>query len=154
MRLLPGIFGTEFNPPAPDKRLFGLRAGQMRSYPDKIGHNAGWYNGRGEKIGWGDLSREDALCIRSQLMADEIFIILSESESFWAFAKTIGPTGGQTTTEPREAAPGIDYVVAHAFMVITPDGCYGVSDDGRRFSSSGWRIISREELRGLLKSEI
>ena len=47
------------------KGLFGLRCGQLRG--KQVAHNGGWYNGLGEKIGWGDLSQDDLSRIASQL---------------------------------------------------------------------------------------
>ena len=147
MRLLPGIFGTEFNPPPPDKRLFGLRSGQMRSYPGKIGHNSGWYNHRGEKIGWGDLSQEDADRISLGLQDDEAFIILSESDSFWAFADRIGGSGSTTTTTPTGAAPGIAYLVEHARIAIFKGEIWYIESETRQNSMTTSDL--RERLQAL-----
>ena len=65
--------------------LFGLRDMQTRvaglhcSVTKKvIFHNAGWYNKKGDEIGWGDLSFGDLLNIKTGLRTGEVFIVLSE----------------------------------------------------------------------------
>ena len=67
------------------KTLFGLRDAQTRvsgidsAFDNKkLFHNAGWYNRKGEEIGWGDLSVKDLKNIKGGLRTGELFIVMSE----------------------------------------------------------------------------
>lgn len=64
---------------------------------EKIVHNGGWYNMKGEKIGWGDLCQCDLLRIGK--MVSGPFIVLQERESFWDVPKELDRNN-----------PGMDYV--------------------------------------------
>lgn len=109
-----------------DKSFAGLVQGQMRSRPDKLTHNSGWYNRAGEKVGWGDLSFTDINRIISDLEEDEVFIILAESDSFWEFVThNPGPTGDFATTDAKEQCPGLEYLVERAIYFVTKDGLHG-----------------------------
>jgi len=68
-----------------DCRLFGLRQNQMRM--DDFVHNGGWYNCKGEKIGWGDLSPNDIVRLSQELEDGEDFYVLGEQDSYWNFVK-------------------------------------------------------------------
>ncbi|OGZ05923.1 MAG: hypothetical protein A2845_03930 [Candidatus Lloydbacteria bacterium RIFCSPHIGHO2_01_FULL_49_22] len=103
-QLTKGMYGREFGQ---ESTLFGLHFGQM-CVRGKMTHNSGWYNKAGEKLGWGDLSVENMVCIAAELEADELFIVLSEGKSYWDH---------QTNGLP-ESAPGIAYVAKHAMYVI------------------------------------
>ena len=48
----------------------------------RYGHNAGWFNHLGERIGHGDLNANDILNIMDNLNDDEIFIVLSEQSNY------------------------------------------------------------------------
>jgi hypothetical protein len=79
MELTPAIFAERAANP------FNIVSGQMRSY-DFV-HNGGWYNKKGQKLGWGDLSPDSFADIAQHLPADEVFIVLPESASHWDFVK-------------------------------------------------------------------
>ena len=114
MRLTTGLYGHEFRN-ASD--LFGIRCGQMRA--DDTIHNGGWYNHLGQKLGWGDLSRDDLKRISQQLEPGEVFVVLPESASFWEFVKQPGLIGSMASVDRRtEQEPGIDYVRKHASWII------------------------------------
>jgi hypothetical protein len=115
-KLTQGMYGTEFGPTS---KFMGLRCGQMRT--KQITHNSGWYNGDGEKIGWGDLDREDFYRIQSSLEPGDIFVILGEGDSFWKFVDKIGLIGSMCSVQPIVDAPGKIYCAAHAMFIITPD---------------------------------
>lgn len=109
MQLTKGMYGTEFR--RSDNVTFGLRCGQMR-HLDQLTHNSGWYNGLGEKLGFGDLNGNDILRIMCEIEPGEVFIVLSENDSFWQ---------SNTTDDQRVDVenPGVDYLVEHAMFVIT-----------------------------------
>src|SRR6185369_424422 len=90
--------------------------------------NAGWYNKAGEKLGWGDLSTDDFFRIRRELEDGEMFIILSERDSFWNFATQPGLLGHNVVTKPDVEAPGVDYVAAKARYIIIkrPEDGFGM----------------------------
>jgi len=73
------------------KEFLGLYTGQMRgpnpNYQGPptgnknivvIGHNAGWFNEAGEKLGWGDLSQLDIEKLMVSLEHGEKFFIVEE----------------------------------------------------------------------------
>ena len=139
----------------PASRLFGLWCAQMRHRRIRVAKNAGWYNRRGEKLGWGDLSRDDLRRIETEIARDELFIVLPERESFWAFVtKSPGPTGNEATTSPKERVPGIQYVLEHASMIIAEGRFFLVSDfeDRKRiqFQTIRFRVITRQVARELV----
>jgi hypothetical protein len=114
-RLTKGMFGTEFSNTS---HLFGLSCGQMRGA--QIVHNGGWYNAKGEKLGWGDLGSEDFRKLQHELRDDELFIVLSESDSFWNFVRhNPGTIGSDCRTEPTESAPGPAYVAEKCSFILT-----------------------------------
>jgi len=124
-RLTKGMFGEEFGP-VPATALFGLSCGQVRSR-DFV-HNGGWYNRDGEKLGWGDLTLADFQRIAEGLQGDELFIILSENDSFWSFVTSPGIV---PTVKPTIQSPGVDYVAEKAMYIIAPMVLY-VVDHGFR----------------------
>ncbi|MDA2923009.1 hypothetical protein MYX07_07135 [Patescibacteria group bacterium AH-259-L07] len=65
----------------PASNLFGLRREQMR-FKNKLTHNSGWYNKYEEKIEQGDLSTDDFQRISQEIDSNELFIILSERDSY------------------------------------------------------------------------
>lgn len=118
MKLIKGLFGNEFTPNRDNP--FDLRTGQMRSYgAGKVGHNAGWYNQNGEKLGWGDLTMPDLERVALHIEKDEMFITMSEQDSFWGFVRQIGSIGALCTVTPTETAPGREYVACKALYVVT-----------------------------------
>jgi len=121
-RLTKGMYGHEFSFGEGVSKLFGLGCGQMRGQ-DYV-HNGGWYNAQGEKLGWGDLSIEDVQNIRDGLEKGEAFIVLGEHDSFWEHVEQIGTIGSLSTVKPTEAAPGVDFVLSKARIVIMPGKVY------------------------------
>lgn len=112
--LTKGMFGRQFSPV--DAR-FDIYCGQLRGH--ELSHNGGWYNRQGEKLGYGDLDANDFRRIARDLDPGEVFIVLSESDSFWNFVTGYVAVGALCTTKPDVEAPGIDYVIEHARFVIT-----------------------------------
>lgn len=87
-------------------RAFGLSYGQNRQ--NDIIRNAGWFNHRGEKLGFGDLSLHDIDNIAADIPDDELFIILNEGNTTWNM-----PSGMD------RFKPGIDYVMNHASWLVS-----------------------------------
>jgi hypothetical protein len=143
-RLTKGMYGSERRPTGD---LFGLRCGQI-CFKNKIVHNGGWYNKSGEKLGWGDLSREDFERISKELEHGESFIVLNEQDSFWKFATMHGG--------PKVEAPGIDYVAQHAKYVISKDQPYKVDAREKETISepSGLilKVLKPEEVKAFMEA--
>ena len=128
-QLTKGMYGGQFDPRG--KLLFGLLCGQWRGGNTKLAHNNGWYNKSGEKLGWGDLTAEDFRRISSELEESELFIILSEGDSFWKFVKwpetiTHRCIGSMVQVEPTVEAPGVDYVAEKCYYIIARNQLYYV----------------------------
>jgi hypothetical protein len=120
MLLVKGCFGHEFQGHEIPGFEF-LHCGQIRSH-ETFGHNTGWYNKLGEKLGWGDLNKEDVKKIIKAIPNDEVFITLGEHDSFWNFVTELGTIGSMCKTNPTIEAPGIDYIVEKCRYLINKDG--------------------------------
>lgn len=123
----------------PRECLFGLRNEQLCGRDVRVAKNSGWYNKRGEKLGWGDLSAEHVRRIASELNDGELFIVLSETDSYWNFVKFDNMAKKEN---PKMFAPGIDYVAEHAMYVIVRNDMYQVD----RYNNSKEKTV---EWRGL-----
>ncbi len=150
MRLTKGMYGSEMRPS--NNTLFGLRAGQMKFGPTKLGHNVGWYNQKGEKLGFGDLDLEDLKRIMTELEDGELFIILGESDSFWHFVKHNGPIGAMAKTSRSEMEPGMEYVADKACYVVMRGQIHAVNR-GKAFTWQGQNFLDMKskELLELMK---
>lgn len=135
----------------------GIRTSQIRG--DDLIHNGGWYNGLGEKIGWGDLSGEDLRRIPGALPEDDVFIVLHEGDSFWNFVTRPGPIGSMAAVKPDEKSPGVEYVSENCCLILMRGHCYYVPEyglDDRTETELGFRdpvrceVISREEAKRLI----
>lgn len=124
-QLFKGMYGTEFNHRV---NLFGLSCGQMCGGGTKMTHNSGWYNKKGEKLGWGDLSAENFNKISEEIEPNELFITLGEQASFWNFNSTRAVKGIIGEQQLTEDAPGIEYVAQHAQFIISRHQLWHVSD--------------------------
>lgn len=120
----------------------GIHEGQIRS--KEFCHNSGWYNEAGEKIGWGDLNIVDLNNIKKSLPEEEIFFILGEQDSFWAFVEKIGIIGGMCLTNEKEKNPGLNYILDKFRYMIRSGKIYGKNS----FVKDGLVIeqIDREQL--------
>jgi hypothetical protein len=126
-RLTKGCFGHQFKHEKVPGFEF-LSCGQMRTH-ENFGHNAGWYNKLGEKIGWGDLNADDVKRIMRNLQQGELFITVSEHDSFWKFVTAFGPIGSMCETTPVEQEPGIDYVAEKSRYIIAPKEIFCNGDE-------------------------
>jgi hypothetical protein len=140
------------------RAVFGLVTGQIRGHD--LFSKAGWYNEKGEKLGWGDISPRDVKNIQNYLELGQAFILLSENASYWSFTKFHGRAD---EVHPSERAPGIDYCLQNAKLVITKSGLFcrnceryiaGESEDKFLTKMIGVpvRQMSEGELRNLLRS--
>lgn len=111
-----GVYGTEFRPVT---GRFGLSCGQLRG--SRVIHNGGWYNIYGEKIGWGDLSHRDLENISHGLTESEVFVILAEHSSYWAF---VSSNKEMNRVDPKEESPGLDYILNHFVYLIIKGKIY------------------------------
>ena len=129
----------------------GIVSGQMRG--DDFVHNGGWYNAEGEKIGWGDLSKEDLERIVKHMAGEltEVFVVMGEHDSFWPFVTSLGPLGALCETDATEKNPGLDYVAEKARYVITGNGIFHFhSDEEWEVGSLTVLPMTRTRLRQLL----
>lgn len=154
-QLTKGMYGTEFERTG---NTFGLRCGQMHS-EGKVTHNSGWYNKKGEKLGWGDLSADDFRRISIELDESEVFLVLSERDSFWNFIVTSpGPTHQSSDTRPESEAPGIDYVMAHAVYIVVRNGLYyvnrygGTDAEDREENGLRFKLLRPESVQALVNA--
>jgi hypothetical protein len=125
MKMTQGMFGTEFGFAEQFKEaieLFGLRTGQMGR--GDVGHNAGWYNKEGEKLGFGDLDKSNIPKIQKALEPGQWFITLGEQDSFWRFVTSYGPIGSMCARSEDEKNPGQKYVAEHYIYAFTKDKVY------------------------------
>jgi len=127
MRLIPGMYGEEFNA---KRGLFDLHCGQMSG--GGFGHNSGWYNVLGEKIGWGDLDKDDMRNIMDGLEDGEMFITMGEQDSFWAFTEKAGGFGWLNKQKPTEQKPGLDYVIGHCRYIIVKGHVFRRAEYGKK----------------------
>jgi len=150
MKLTQGCFGSQFSRTSVESFEF-LGCGQMNG--GDIAHNGGWYNSFGEKLGFGDLDSTDLIAIWAALEhSNELFIVLSERDSFWEFVEKFGVIGSMCTTSPTEAAPGVDYVVEHARVIISGDKIYWPERIWSKWDNDPVHaVISRKEAKKLLK---
>jgi hypothetical protein len=144
------MYGHEFKS---ESDLFGLRCGQMRGHD--FTHNSGWYNREGEKLGWGDLSLEDFQHISDGLDENELFIVLSESDSFWNFVTRPGLIGSISEVNPDVNAPGKEYVAEHCMYIIAKGKVYTVTDWGKREDTIqrgdlSMTVLDRDEARQII----
>lgn len=85
---------------------FGLRYNQIRT--DALITNAGWFNSKGEKLGFGDLNFVDFDAISMDIEDNEVFIALSEAATTWDMPQ-----------ELDRNEPGIEYVMKNAKWVVS-----------------------------------
>lgn len=135
MLLTPGIYGEEFRSKVGP---FGFRCGQMRA--NRIVHNGNWYNKKGEKIGWGDLSKDDLQTISSQINDNELFVILGEHDGFWKL------------TPEEQIKPKISYLLQKCRYVICKGMVHENYDNPVPFKEKNGTIVSVNEKKSFLSS--
>lgn len=85
---------------------FGLRYNQIRT--DAVLANAGWFNSKGEKLGFGDLNFADLDVVSMDIEDNEVFIALSEAATTWDMPSDLDRN-----------EPGIEYVMKNAKWLIS-----------------------------------
>jgi hypothetical protein len=100
--LTKSVYGLETDP---NKTPFKLINGQQKL--NGIISSAGWFNGKGERLGYGDLSLKDIHRISKNIPDNEMFYVLSEVDASWDIPK-----------ELDRSAPGTDYVINNASWII------------------------------------
>jgi hypothetical protein len=135
----------------PARAAYGLYSGQTRG--EEFLRNVGWYNSAGERLGWGDLSRDDIRRLMSELPANQYFVILGEVDAYWNFMRRA--TAERTAGLDIEA-PGIEYLIEFARYAVTKGhfngiNRHGVVDVSCIKAGLVHEYISPEQLRALLK---
>lgn len=77
---------------------------------EKVGHNHGWFNSKGEKVGWGDTCACDMKRIAAE--AGGIMYFLSEMDSHWDM---------QRNRDRNPTMTDIEYVRSKAVWAIVPN---------------------------------
>lgn len=128
--------------------VVGCREEQIRS--DDLVHNGGWYNAKGEKLGWGDLSSDDFINLARKLSPkDGPLFVLGEQDSYWKFVDNINcdntsPTGFSHDVDEKEKNPEFQYVLEHARWIVW-EGCvfnvdrYQSRKDGEAYTQDALR---------------
>lgn len=136
-----------------------LRLNMGQCGDDSFGHNAGWYDKHGQKIGWGDIGKIEVNTIPLLLKPGQVLITTGEHASFWDVPKDMNPE-----------FPGIDYVIKHARLIFmstasgtvqvgTPSWArYWIPDkyDDRQFGKETvlrgevFKVLLRDDIKGLL----
>lgn len=130
---------------------FGLRSAQLRARDDTIVRDAGWYNGAGEKLGWGDLSDGDFKRIAAELKRDEMFVVLDQRASHFAFLFPESHAWAKPNGRPN--APGRAYVARHARYAILPGRVCVIDHEEippRGRTRRGFARLTEDELRKML----
>ncbi len=121
-RLIKGMFGTQRRR---NETFLKLKCGKIHA--NRVRKDCGWYNKKGEKLGWGDLSPDDFLNIKRLLKPAELFIVLSRSDSQDAFVTEHSSImGSLSEVTPDIEAPGVEYVAETCIYIITNDTIYMV----------------------------
>jgi hypothetical protein len=107
VELTPEIFEKR------DTNPFNIVCGQMKSYD--LVHNGGWYNKKGQKLGWGDMDPTTFKEIAQHLPSDEVFIVLPESASHWDFVKF---TSTHAVVDATALNPGPTYCAEKASYFV------------------------------------
>lgn len=136
---------------------FGLRSGQVR-FENKLTHDSGWYDRSGKKLGWGDLDASDFQKISKELEPDEMFIILSQHDSFFNFVDKPDKNKSKwwSTVDPKEKSPGTEYVAENAMCVISQEKFYMVSAGREKDKNSiqkgglSFEVLTPDEMKALV----
>lgn len=109
VKLTQGMFSD------PKCNAFGLSYAQVKTNP--LFKSAGWFNRKGEKLGYGDLSVQDLWSIANQLHDDDVFLALTEADTIWNIPSDLD-----------KFKPGHRYVFEHAVLGITRYDVYKIKD--------------------------
>lgn len=136
MSLTKGLYSKNLGTP----KRFGLVLGRIVYNREiRICKNAGWYNKKGEKLGWGDLETNDLIRIASNLQDDELFIILPELKSYWDF---------QGNSED-DSCYDIEYIAEKAVFILARNEYYMVANS---FHASQGNVFTIKDMTFLVMS--
>lgn len=122
-----------------DVGRFGLYMGQVRH--KEIVHNGTWYNGQGEKLGWGDLGAQDIIRISKELEAGELFITVREYPSYWGLPKDVD-----------SEAPGLAFCRENCTWIIKPGEIFYADD--YRDKRVDWKLNDEQPVVSIPRSEV
>lgn len=94
----------------------GMHEGAMASA--RLIKNAGWYNGRGDKLGWGDVGIKEAARLKAELPLDDPFFLLGEQDSYWSFVTHNTGIAQLNETSEDVDHPGFRYVMDHSRFIF------------------------------------
>lgn len=114
--------------------IMGLVDGQMRPYHrvsladdvvrcNKLTHNSRWFNGKGQRLGYGDICACDVLRIAKEIVQDETFYILPESTFF---------NERMQGKSVQEEEPGARFCREKCSWFVRPSGAYNVYLGGNK----------------------
>ena len=135
---------------------FDLRNNQMSRKIEVVLRNAGWYNQKGERLGCGDISVSDMERISKGLNKHELFVILSESDSRWAFE---GKTSLRFINTKYKTSsmdfPGKEYISQYCMFILAKNKIFSTIFDGpkgalRNLNNVDFKKISRDLARKLI----
>lgn len=138
--------------------FLGLAFGQIWGGSYRVTKNSGWYNEKGEKIGFGDLSRDNFKTITEKLLKGEYFVVLSETDASWNFNAKGFLQGSKKKIHID--APGVDYVSAHATWVITQGKIFKVdSFNSEKGKTVTWRgvhalVLKKDKVKDLITGKL
>lgn len=109
--------------------LFGLSNDQL------VGgiQNAGWYNGRGEFIGYGDLERSNVECIAAEIDPREVFVVLSEED--WR-----GSRHPHLKAERGYEEAPFRFLAEHALLLIRRGQVYWCCRQQYKYTVAEWEL--------------
>jgi hypothetical protein len=154
-QLTKGMYGHEM---ASKEAAFGLRTGQTRSWGHgKLGHNASWFNAAGQKLGWGDFDVDNVHRIIAEIDPDELFIVLTEHESYWDIRNW-----KDEKSRPSLDEPGTEFIMERAKWIFRHGEAIEVSWRDKvpvNEAKVAWNgldmtVITREEARAIIMAAI
>lgn len=138
LSLTPGIYGADG---FPLQGPFGLRGGQHISHQPHLAHT-GWFNGRGQRIGSGDLDKRHLLRIAVECPIGEHFLILNEPAAHWRLI--------EQSDRYDYDDPGIDYVSTYATYMVITGAVYKITDTTGDPCDPLFKPLPRSEMMAML----
>lgn len=135
MKLIPGMFPRAFQT-APTDLTLDLLIGQMRHRQHQLVQNAAWFNAKGERIGFGDLSFLDIRSISRLIDEGEFFVLCGEREAHKLFLGTI------------RVAERCEYIIGHNKLVMI--NSWGDTETTKTQGPLEFELISQEDAYKLL----
>ena len=127
----------EFGSGSDGAKILGLESGQKRS--DALVQNAGWYNGNGQTLGFGDLDAGDIQKISRAVAEDDCFIVLTEAD--WLMNAVGNKKDGSIESILSNSDKAA--VLKKAWLIIAKDQLYIVDN----FGNYGASLVEIQGLR-------